>query len=151
VSRFASGLNFPTGLAFRRRGGTFEVYVLESGHGLPSKCNDQTAFGSGNFDSTNPFTPDILVFDDHGNLIRGPLAEPLVTGRGFQPAGPAVDIGFEHGFNGGRLFATDSNQATHGTGNNNSSRRASASFFHHLAHFAHEETQFVAVTAALLA
>src|SRR6266850_5609442 len=94
VSRFASGLNFPTGLAFRRRGGTFEVYVLESGHGLPSKCNDQTAFGSGNFDSTNPFTPDILVFDDHGNLIRGPLAEPLVTGRGFQPAGPAVDIGF---------------------------------------------------------
>src|SRR5882672_5257264 len=63
----ARSLSTTSDLAFRRRGGTFEVYVLESGHGLPSKCNDQTAFGSGNFDSTNPFTPDILVFDDHGN------------------------------------------------------------------------------------
>src|SRR5262245_66528861 len=42
VSVFKSGLNFPTGLAFRRTGGTFEVYVLESGHGLPSRCNDQS-------------------------------------------------------------------------------------------------------------
>src|SRR3981081_2129841 len=45
VSVFASGLNFPTGIAFRRKGEygepkEFEVYVLESGHGLPSKCND---------------------------------------------------------------------------------------------------------------
>src|ERR1700693_3765574 len=47
VSSFASGLNFPTGIAFRKRGGSFEVYVLESGHGLPSRCNEQTAFGSG--------------------------------------------------------------------------------------------------------
>jgi hypothetical protein len=121
VSRFASGLNFPTGLAFRKRGGSFEVYVLESGHGLPSICNEQTNFGSGNFDPKNPFTPDILVFDAQGNKIRGPLAKPTPN-DGFQPAGPAVDIAFEHGFDGGRLFATDSNQATHGGGQNNSSR-----------------------------
>src|SRR5207244_8654469 len=44
VSVFASGLNFPTGLAFRGNGQRFEVYVLESGHGLPSpNCNDQSA------------------------------------------------------------------------------------------------------------
>jgi hypothetical protein len=37
--------------------------------------------------------------------------------------GPAVDIAFEHGLQGGRLFATDSNQSTHtGGANNNSSR-----------------------------
>src|SRR5689334_18937137 len=110
VSRFASGLNFPTGLAFRRTGGTFEVYVLESGHGLPSRCNDQSAFGSGDFDPHNPFTPDILVFNQNGVRIRGPLGKPNGTG-GFQPAGPAVDIGFENGLEGGRLFATDSNQS----------------------------------------
>src|SRR5262249_16080512 len=68
VSVFATGLNFPTGLAFRRSGGgegddrgggggTFEVYVLESGHGLPSRCNDQSSFGTGDFDPRNPFTP----------------------------------------------------------------------------------------------
>jgi hypothetical protein len=121
VSRFASGLNFPTGLAFRRTGGTFEVYVLESGHGLPSRCNDQSAFGSGDFDPRNPFTPDILVFDQNGARIRGPLGKPTASG-GFQPAGPAVDIAFERDFQGGRLFATDSNQSLRTTGNNNSSR-----------------------------
>src|SRR4029077_18426765 len=41
----------------------------------------------------------------------------------FQPHGPAVDIAFENGLQGGRLFATDSNQATHAhNGQNNSSR-----------------------------
>jgi hypothetical protein len=121
VSVFASGLNFPTGLAFRRAGAGFEVYVLESGHGLPSRCNDQSAFGGGNFDPTNPFTPDILVFDQNGTRIRGPLGKPIPSG-GFQAAGPAVDIGFENGLSGGRLFATDSNQSLRTAGNNNSSR-----------------------------
>src|SRR5262252_2698098 len=46
VSVFASGLNFPTGIAFRAAGAGFEVYVLESGHGLPSRCNEQDSFGS---------------------------------------------------------------------------------------------------------
>ena len=123
VSLFASGLNFPTGIAFLMKGQSreFEVYVLESGHGLPSRCNEQDSFGTGMFDPTNPFTPDILVFNQAGMKIRGPLAKPSPTG-GFQPAGPAVDIAFENGLQGGRLFATDSNQATHAAGQNNSSR-----------------------------
>jgi hypothetical protein len=122
ISVFASGLNFPTGLAFRKTSqGHFEVYVLESGHGLPSVCNEQDSFGSGQFDPTNPFTPDILVFDETGKLIRGPLAKPTPNG-GLQAAGPSVDIAFENGLGGGRLFASDSNQATHAAGQNNSSR-----------------------------
>src|SRR5215472_14654667 len=122
VSVFKSGLNFPTGIAFRGNSQKFEVYVLESGHGLPSRCNEQGSFGTGPFDPTNPFTPDILVFDQSGNKLRT-LAKPSAPGVGLQPAGPAVDIAFERGFQGGRLFATDSNQATHThNGQNNSSR-----------------------------
>src|ERR1700693_2902114 len=45
VSVFKSGLNFPTGIAFRGDKQNFEVYVLESGHGLPSICNEQGSFG----------------------------------------------------------------------------------------------------------
>ena len=123
VSVFASGLNFPTGLAFRLignqgdddKGGRsrrFEVFVLESGHGLPSVCNDQSLFGTGDFDPKNPFTPDIRVFNQAGTLLRT-LGKPTGPGVGFQPEGPAIDIAFERGFQGGRLFATDSNQATH--------------------------------------
>lgn len=122
VSAFKSGLNFPTGITFLQATGDnhFTVYVLESGHGLPSRCNEQDSFGTGQFDPKNPFTPDILVFDDKGTLLRT-LAKPSMT-DGLQAAGPAVDIGFEHGLKGGRLFATDSNQATHAAGQNNSSR-----------------------------
>src|SRR5437773_6764350 len=104
VSVFKAGLNFPTGIAFRGDKNNFEVYVLESGHGLPSACNEQSQFGSGDFDPTNPFTPDILVFDSNGKLLRT-LAKPTAPNVGFQPAGPAVDIGFERGAQGGRLFA----------------------------------------------
>jgi hypothetical protein len=125
VSVFASGLNFPTGLAFRRTGGTFEVYVLESGHGLPSAagCNDEgSPLVGGTFGAANPFTPDIKVYSNNGTLLRT-IGKPTSTGDGFQPSGPAVDIGFERGLEGGRLFATDSNQATHAhNGQNNSSR-----------------------------
>jgi glucose/arabinose dehydrogenase len=120
VSVFASGLNFPTGIAFLRHGNGFDVFVLESGHGLPSRCNEQGSFGTGAFDQKNPFTPDILVFNQSGALLRT-LGKPTAIG-GFQPAGPAVDIAFENGLSGGRLFATDSNQATHAAGQNNSSR-----------------------------
>ena len=112
VSVFATGLNFPTGIAFLGNSQSFQVYVLESGHGLPSVCNDQTSpIVGGTFSASNPFTPDIKVFNRFGTLILGPLAKPTSTGGGFQPAGPAVDIAFEHGFAGGRLFATDSNQS----------------------------------------
>src|SRR2546430_6833546 len=126
VSVFAKGLNMPTGIAFLGNAQKFQVYVLESGHGLPSVCNEQGSFGTGDFDPSNPFTPDILVFDQNGNKIAGPLGKPTGSGGiqtgGLQAAGPAVDIAFERGFQGGRLFATDSNQATHAAGQNNSSR-----------------------------
>jgi glucose/arabinose dehydrogenase len=122
VSVFASGLNMPTGIAFLGNANRFHIYVLESGHGLPSKCNEQGSWPGGVFDKANPYTPDILVFDQSGNKIAGPIAKPMSSGGGFQPAGPAVDIAFENGFQGGRLFATDSNQATHGGGQNGSSR-----------------------------
>jgi glucose/arabinose dehydrogenase len=122
VSVFASGLNMPTGIAFLGNSKRFQVYVLESGHGLPSVCNEQGSFGTGDFDPKNPFTPDILVFDQNGTKIGSPLGKPNAGGTGFQAAGPAVDIAFENGLQGGRLFATDSNQATHAAGQNNSSR-----------------------------
>jgi hypothetical protein len=128
VSVFASGLNFPTGIAFRRLGNGFEVYILESGHGLPSQCNDGAQFQTMFPGKPNPFTPDILVFDQNAVLQRT-LGKPTTalteTGGNnvFQPHGPAVDVAFENGLQGGRLFATDSNQATHAhNGQNNSSR-----------------------------
>src|SRR6266852_451245 len=123
VSVFAKNLNAPTAVAFKGNNNQFEVYVLESGHGLPSRCNDETSAVVGGVTSpTNPFTPDILVFNQKGNLIRGPLAKPSSPLPSLQPHGPAIDIAFENGFHGGRLFATDSNQAlrTPGAANNTS-------------------------------
>ncbi len=124
VSVFKAGLNFPTAVAFRGNKTRFEVFVLESGHGLPSRCNDETlpVYG-GLFSLSNPMTPDILVFDQHGIQIRGPLAKPTMSGGGLLPHGPSVDIAFENGFRGGRLFATDSNQAIRSPGAQNNSSR----------------------------
>jgi hypothetical protein len=123
ASVFVAGLNMPTGIAFLGNSSSFQVFVLESGHGLPSACNDETLWPGGEFDINNPFTPDILVFNQNGTKIRGPLGKPTSTGGGFQPSGPAIDIAFVNGSAGGPLFATDSNQSTHThNGNNNSSR-----------------------------
>lgn len=126
VSVFARGLNAPTGIAFLGNKNNFKVYVLESGHGIPSRCNEQGSFGTGDFDPTNPFTPDVLVFDKFGHKIAGPLFKPTGSGTtqtgGLQAAGPSVDIAFENAFAGGRLFATDSNQGINAGGQNNSSR-----------------------------
>src|SRR6266545_1872512 len=124
VSVFKSNLNFPTAVAFRGNRDRFEVFVLESGHGLPSRCNDETStVVGGEFSAANPFTPDILVFDQSGNRLRGPLAKPTGSGGlqsgGLQAHGPAIDIAFENGFAGGRLFATDSNQAIRAVGAQN--------------------------------
>src|SRR5712664_4233180 len=124
VSVFTEVPNFPTGIPFLSHGNGkgFDVYVLESGHGLPSRCNDQSAWPAGEFAANNPFTPDILVFNQAGHLLRV-LAKPTADGRGLQPEGPAIDVAFENGLAGGRLFASDSNQATHAhNGQNNSSR-----------------------------
>src|SRR5437660_1511914 len=143
VERFSKqDLNFPTGIAFLGSKSDFKVLVLESGHGLPSRCNDREdpAYG-GPFSPTNPFTPDIVVLDKNGNIARdkngkpiGPFAKPTGPNNGFQADGPAIDIAFENrrkggsedrddnGKKGGRLFATDSNQSIRTSGNNNSSR-----------------------------
>jgi glucose/arabinose dehydrogenase len=123
ASVFASGLNMPTSIAFLGNASSFQVFVLESGHGIPSACNDESLQPGGTFAANNPFTPDILVFNQNGTKIRGPLGKPTPMGGGFQPSGPAIDIAFVNGTSGGRLFATDSNQATHEhNGQNNSSR-----------------------------
>jgi glucose/arabinose dehydrogenase len=47
ASVFASGLNMPTGIAFLGNASSFQVLVLESGHGLPSVCNDETLWPGG--------------------------------------------------------------------------------------------------------
>src|SRR5712691_1951476 len=124
VSVFKAGLNFPTAVAFRGNARRFEVFVLESGHGLPSRCNDETSSAvGGELSTNNPFTPDILVFDQSGNRMRPPLAKPTASGVGLLPHGPAIDIAFERGRKGGRLFATDSNQAIRAVGSQNNSSR----------------------------
>jgi glucose/arabinose dehydrogenase len=123
VEVFVKGLNFPTAIAFAGHPTQFRVLVLESGRGLPSRCNDNEnpVFG-GKFSMANPLTPDILVFDQDGHPIAGPLGKPTPDGGGFQPDGPAVGLAFEQGFAGGRLFASDSNQSLRTIGRNNSSR-----------------------------
>ncbi|HET9580265.1 MAG TPA: hypothetical protein VFP44_20725 [Usitatibacter sp.] len=124
VSVFAKDLNFPVGVAFRGNKTSFQVFVLESGHGLPSRCNDESDASVGGLTSaTNPFTPDILVFDQNGTKVAGPLAKPTSPGTGLAAHGPSIGIGFEKGFNGGRLFVTDSNQAIRTPGAQNNSSR----------------------------
>ena len=123
VSVFAKNLNFPVGITFVGKDKQFNAYVLESGHGLPSICNDEDSpVVGGTFSSTNPFTPDIVVFDQDGNRVRT-LAKPTADGGGLLPHGPAVGIGFEKGFKGGQLFVTDSNQAIREVGGQNNSSR----------------------------
>jgi glucose/arabinose dehydrogenase len=124
ASVFAKDLNFPVGITFTGNNKNFSVYVLQSGHGLPSICNNEDSpVVGGTFSATNPFTPDILVFDQDGKKIAGPLAKATPDGGGLLPHGPAVGIGFEKGFKGGRLFVTDSNQAIRQIGGQNNSSR----------------------------
>jgi glucose/arabinose dehydrogenase len=132
VEVFAKGLNFPTDVAFVGSEDDFKVYVLESGTGLPGKCNNNDtaalkAMGIGKFSAANPFTPGVSTFDRHGHKLAGPVGKPIdpkAGGGGFQPDGPAIGLSFERDLAGGRLFATDSNQgvrgATSGGGNNTS-------------------------------
>jgi hypothetical protein len=100
--------------------------VIESGTGLPSRCNDnRPAAVGGPFAPNNPFTPDVIVFDEDGRAISGRLGKPTPSGGGFQKDGPAIGLTFENEFLGGRLFATDSNQGVRGAqsgGGNNTSR-----------------------------
>jgi len=124
IEVFAKNLNFPTDIAFVGDEHNFKVYVLESGTGLPGACNNNaTVPGVGKFAANNPFTPDVIVLDKHGNKIAGPFGKPTATGGGLQPDGPAIGLAFEKGLRGGRLFVTDSNQGVRGApgqGNNTS-------------------------------
>ena len=123
VEVFARDLNFPTGIAFRGNKRNFQVFVLESGTGLPGRCNNNQTVGTGVFDPDNPFTPGIVVFDKNGHRIAGQIGKPEPGNDGFQPDGPAIGLAFEFGFRGGRLFASDSNQGVRGApgqGNNTS-------------------------------
>jgi len=129
VEVFAKGLNFPTDVAFVGSKDNFRVVVLESGTGLPGKCNNNDtpelrALGIRKFDAANPFTPGLLIFDSRGSKIAGPIGKRTAGGAGFQADGPAIGLSFERDLAGGRLFATDSNQgvrgATSGGGNNTS-------------------------------
>jgi hypothetical protein len=109
VSVFAKGLNFPTGIAFRGNSRRFEVYVLESGSFPASPCNNGVEWQAKGLPG-NPFTPDLLVFDQNAKLLRAlgkPTDAATRSANVFQPGGGAVDIAFERGFEGGQLFATD--------------------------------------------
>jgi hypothetical protein len=123
VEVFASGLNFPAGIAFKGDKHRFEAYVTESGTGLPGRCN--AAVGYPSSDAGNPFLPQITVLDHNGHTVRVLGRAPTVGDR-ESPAfvhAPTIGIAFEHEFEGGRLFATDSLQGVRGAqGPKNSSR-----------------------------
>lgn len=124
VEVWARDLNFPTDIAFVGDARRFNAYVLESGTGVPSACNNNARVpGVDRYAPNNPFTPNLLVLDRQGQRIGGPLGKPTPQGGGFQPDGPAVGLAFEYGTRGGRLFVTDSNQSARtgpGAGNNSS-------------------------------
>ncbi|MDP2064707.1 MAG: hypothetical protein Q8K38_01895 [Burkholderiaceae bacterium] len=124
VEVWAKDLNFPTDIAFVGDAKRFNAYVLESGTGVPSACNNNALVpGVDRYAPNNPFTSNLLVLDRQGQRIGGPLGKPTPQGGGFQPDGPAIGLAFEYGARGGRLFVTDSNQSARtgpGAGNNSS-------------------------------
>jgi len=144
VDVFAKDLNQPTGIAFVGSKDNFQVLVIESGKGLPGDCNNNDGPGvggkAGPTSPTNPFTPDLMIFDSRGNCLQGradfdagcrnktPIGKPNAAGRpSFQVDGPAIGLAFENGLQGGTLFGTDSNQGARGAaagkgGGNNTSR-----------------------------
>src|SRR6266436_8782484 len=105
VSVFAKGLNFPTGIAFQGNQKRFRVLVVESGKGLPAgnNCNNNdTAATGGPTSPTNPFTPNLVIFDNKGRCLQGrpdfdggcqnkvPIGKPNAAGRtSYQVEGPA--------------------------------------------------------------
>jgi glucose/arabinose dehydrogenase len=124
VEVFAKDLNFPTAIAFQGDASRFTVRVIESGTGLPGRCNNNELepFG-GKFSAGNPFTPDLVTFSQDGTRIGQPLGKPTAAGGGFQADGPAVGMTFRRNFGGGTLYVSDSNQGARGApgkGNNTS-------------------------------
>ena len=97
IEVFAKGLNFPTDVVFAGGKDDFKVYVLESGTGLPGKCNNRMGYGGDvtGYGPTNPFTPDILVFDSDGRRIGGPLYSIAAYTMKHPPRQIADDIARE--------------------------------------------------------
>src|SRR5262245_57204496 len=120
VEVFASGLNFPTGIAFKGDSRRFEVFVTETGTGVPGRCNGAEFFRDNATpavpDSQNPFLPQVRVLDDDGNTLRILGRATSVAARespSFLHA-PTIGLAFERDFHGGRLFVTDSLQGARG-------------------------------------
>src|SRR6185436_7787101 len=77
VEVFAKDLNFPTDVAFLGDKHNFRVVVLESGTGLPGRCNDNSRVpGIGKFDRRNPFTPGLLILDRDGRWPARSASRP---------------------------------------------------------------------------
>src|SRR5262245_2017270 len=127
IEVFAKGLNFPTNIAFRGNSHNFEVFVTETGTGLPGRCNGAEFFKTttGAADSANPFLPQVRVLDDNGSTLRLLGRPPSVAAReqaAFLHA-PTIGVAFENGFQGGKLLVSDSLQGVRGAqGPKNSSR-----------------------------
>src|SRR6185295_9136247 len=62
VEVFASGLNFPTDVAFVGGKDDFKVYVLESGTGLPGRCNNRNGIPAENGHPPKPYPGDPTGF-----------------------------------------------------------------------------------------
>jgi glucose/arabinose dehydrogenase len=120
VEVFASGLDFPTGIAFSGNARRFEVFVTEAGTGVPGRCNGAVFFKANAPtvpDSQNPFLPQVRVFDQDGNRLRVLARATSVEARespSFLHA-PTIGLALERDFHGGRLFVTDSMQGVRGT------------------------------------
>ncbi len=127
VEVFASGLNFPTNIAFRGNARRFQVFVTEAGTSLPSRCNGAVFFRDNTpvADADNPFLPQVRVLDRNGNTVNV-LGRPTSVDLRGEPEflhAPTIGIAFEREFRGGRLFVTDSRQGVRGAlGPRNSSR-----------------------------
>jgi len=118
VEVFATGLDFPMGIAFRGTAQDFEVFVTEAGTRLPGRCNGAEFYAkkTESPDDKNPFLPQVRVLNQHGKTRRVLGRPPKVEQReksAFLHA-PAIGITFELGFDGGRLFASDSLQGARG-------------------------------------
>jgi hypothetical protein len=108
VSVFASGLNFPTGIAFRGNSQRFEG-VCAGIRGLFDQPVQRRSGVAIKRAAGQPFTPDVRVFDQGAKLLRTLGKSPdafTETTNTFSP-NAVVDIAFEYGLAGGRLFATD--------------------------------------------
>ena len=103
VEVFAKDLNFPTDVAFLGDKHNFRVVVLESGTGLPGRCNDNTRVpGIPKFDRRNPFTPGLLILDRDGrrresDAGKGKQRNDAIHGASSSEIPPAATLCLRRG------------------------------------------------------